>query len=46
MVLLKALPLEGRIITCDAIFTQREICAYIRDSNGIIYSRSRTTNAH
>ena len=34
MVLLKALPLEGRIITCDAIFTQREICAYIRDSNG------------
>ena len=34
MVLLKALPLEGRIITGDAIFTQREICRYIRDGSG------------
>ena len=34
MVLLKALPLEGRIISGDAIFTQREICGHIRDSNG------------
>ena len=34
MVLLKALPLDGRIITGDAIFTQREICRYIRDGNG------------
>jgi hypothetical protein len=34
MVLLKGLPLEGRIITGDAIFTQREICRHIRDRNG------------
>ena len=34
MVLLKGLPLDGRIITGDAIFTQREICRHIRDSNG------------
>ena len=34
MVLLKALPLDGRIITGDSIFTQREICRYSRDSNG------------
>ena len=34
MVLLKALPLDGRIVTGDAIFTQREICRYIRDGNG------------
>lgn len=34
MVLLKGLPLEGAIITGDAIFTQREICKHIRDKNG------------
>ncbi len=34
MVLLKGLPLEGAIITGDAIFTQREICQHIRDRNG------------
>jgi hypothetical protein len=34
MVLLKGLPLDGAIITGDAIFCQREICRYIRDGNG------------
>ena len=34
LVLLKGLPLEGAIITGDAIFTQREICRHIRDRNG------------
>ena len=34
MALLKALPLDGRIITGDAIFTQREICQHIRDRHG------------
>lgn len=34
MVLLKGLPLEGAIITGDAIFTQREICQHIRDRHG------------
>jgi hypothetical protein len=34
LVLLKGLPLEGAIITGDAIFTQREICRHIRDKNG------------
>jgi hypothetical protein len=34
MVLLKGLPLDGAIITGDAIFTQREICQHIRDRNG------------
>jgi DDE_Tnp_1-associated/Transposase DDE domain len=34
MVLLKGLPLDGAIITGDAIFTQREICRHIRDHNG------------
>lgn len=34
LVLLKGLPLEGRIITGDAIFTQREICRHIRDGDG------------
>lgn len=34
LVLLKGLPLEGTIITGDAIFTQREICQHIRDKNG------------
>jgi hypothetical protein len=34
MVLLKGLPLDGAIITGDAIFTQREICRHIRDRNG------------
>jgi hypothetical protein len=34
LVLLKGLPLDGAIITGDAIFTQREICRHIRDRNG------------
>ena len=34
MVLLKGLPLDGTIITGDAIFTQTEICRHIRDRNG------------
>jgi hypothetical protein len=34
LVLLKGLPLDGAIITGDAIFTQREICRHIRDKNG------------
>ncbi len=34
LVLLKGLPLDGTIVTGDAIFTQREICRYIRDRNG------------
>ena len=34
MVLLKGLPLEGRIITGDAIFAQREICRHIRGRGG------------
>lgn len=32
--LLKNLPLDGKIITGDAIFTQREICQYICQANG------------
>jgi hypothetical protein len=32
--LLKGLPLDGAIITGDAIFCQREICRHIRDANG------------
>jgi predicted transposase YbfD/YdcC len=34
LVLLKGLPLDGAIITGDAIFTQREICQHICDQNG------------
>ncbi|MGQ0674061.1 MAG: ISAs1 family transposase [Hyphomicrobium sp.] len=34
MVLLKGLPLEGAVVTGDAIFTQREICRHIRDARG------------
>ena len=34
MVLLKGLPLDGAIITGDAIFCQREICRHIRGANG------------
>lgn len=34
MVLLKGLPLDGAIITGDAIFCQREIWRHIRDANG------------
>jgi hypothetical protein len=34
LVLLKGLPLDGAVITGDAIFTQREICQHIRDKNG------------
>lgn len=32
--LLKGLPLEGAVITGDAIFAQREICRHIRDKRG------------
>lgn len=34
MVLLKGLPLDGAIISGDAIFCQRQICRHIRDGNG------------
>ena len=34
LALLKGLPLEGAIITGDAIFCQRQICQQIRDGNG------------
>ncbi|MGH6840461.1 MAG: ISAs1 family transposase [Methylocella sp.] len=34
MTLLKGLPLEGAIVTGDAIFPQREICRHIRDAKG------------
>jgi len=34
MVLLKGLPLDGAIVTGDAIFCQREICRHIRDRHG------------
>ena len=34
MVLLKGLPLDGAIISGDAIFCQREICRHIRAANG------------
>ncbi len=34
LVLLKGLPLDGAIITGDAIFCQREICRHIRAANG------------
>jgi hypothetical protein len=34
MVLLKGLPLDGAILTGDAIFCQREICRHIRDADG------------
>lgn len=34
LALLKGLPLEGAIITGDAIFCQREICRHIRDRKG------------
>jgi predicted transposase YbfD/YdcC len=34
LALLKELPLEGAIITGDAIFTQRQICRRIRDGEG------------
>ena len=34
LVLLKSLPLEGAIITGDAIFCQREICRTINDGDG------------
>ena len=34
LVLLKGLPRDGRIITGDAMFTQREICRHIRDGDG------------
>lgn len=32
--LIKELPLDGAVITGDAIFCQREICRHIRDANG------------
>jgi predicted transposase YbfD/YdcC len=34
MVLLKGLPLDGAIVTGDAIFCQREICRHICDASG------------
>ncbi len=34
LALLRGLPLEGAIITGDAIFCQREICRHIRDKQG------------
>lgn len=34
LVLLKGLPLDGAIVTGDAIFTQKEICRHIRDRRG------------
>ena len=34
LALLRGLPLEGAIITGDAIFCQRQICQHIRDSRG------------
>jgi hypothetical protein len=34
LALLKGLPLDGAIITGDAIFCQRQICLHIRDSRG------------
>lgn len=34
MALLKGLPLDGAVITGDAIFTQRELCRVIRDGGG------------
>jgi hypothetical protein len=34
LALLKSLPLDGAIITGDAIFCQRRICQQIRDANG------------
>ncbi len=34
LTLLKGLPLEGAVITGDAIFTQREICKHVRDARG------------
>ena len=44
MVLLKGLPLDGAIITGDAIFCQREICRHIRTATATICSWSRTTS--
>ena len=34
LTLLKGLPLEGAIVTGDAIFAQREICRHVRDAEG------------
>lgn len=34
LTLLKGLPLDGAVITGDAIFTQKEICRHIRDRHG------------
>lgn len=34
LALLKSLPLDGAVITGDAIFCQREICRHIRDAKG------------
>jgi predicted transposase YbfD/YdcC len=34
MALIKELPLDGAIVTGDAIFCQRELCRHIRDANG------------
>lgn len=34
LALLRSLPLEGAVVTGDAIFCQRQICQHIRDSRG------------
>lgn len=34
LTLLKGLPLQGAVVTGDAIFTQRQICQHIRDGEG------------
>lgn len=34
LALLRSLPLDGTVITGDAIFCQREICRHIRDNRG------------
>jgi hypothetical protein len=44
LTLLKSLPLDGAIITGDAIFCQRQICRHIRTPEDTTCSRSRTTS--
>ena len=40
MALIKELPLDGAVITGDAIFCQRELCRHIRDANGHLANAS------
>jgi hypothetical protein len=42
--LLTALDLHGVVVTGDAIFTQRDVCATITEKKATTSSRSRTTN--